>query len=85
MYANTKGKNLGHNHDKDPTVHVRVPEAGNTKKTYERSESAGGWRTALIDRRWVNQSVSLLPDWSIASFDGWLSPRLLHRRWMDTT
>ena len=32
MYANTKGKNPGHNHDKDPTVHVRVPDAGNTIK-----------------------------------------------------
>ena len=90
MYANTKGKNPCHDHDKDPTVHVRVPDAGNTKKKKkkkknERSESAGEWRTALIERRLVNQSVSLLPDWSIASFDGWLSPRLLHRRWMDTT
>ena len=87
MYANTKGKNPGHNHDKDPTVHVRVPDAGNTKNIYiyESSESAREWRTALIERRSVNHSVSLLPDWSIASFDGWLSPRLLHRRWMDTT
>ena len=88
MYANTKGKNPCHDHDKDPTVHVRVPDAGNTKKKIlknERSESAGEWRTALIERRLANQSVSLLPDWSIASFDGWLSPRLLHRRWMDTT
>ena len=28
---NTKG-GKSHDHDKDPTVHVRIPEAGNTKK-----------------------------------------------------
>ena len=70
MYANTQGKNPGQDHDKDPTVHVRVPHAGNTKKIYESSESAREWRTALIERRLVSQSVSLLPEWSIASFDG---------------
>ena len=32
MYTNTNRKNPGHDHDKDPKVHVRVPEAGNTNK-----------------------------------------------------
>ena len=85
MYANTKGKNPSHNHDKDPTVHVEFHTLETLKHIYESSESAREWRTALIERRLVNQSVSLLPEWSIASFDVWLSPRLLQRRWMDTT
>ena len=76
MYANTKGKNPGHNLDKDPTVSdFQTLETLKKKKKhyiyiYTSSESAREWRTALIERRLVNQSVSLLPDWSIASFDG---------------
>ena len=75
MYANTKGKNPGHNLDKDPTVSdFQTLETLKKKKNiiyiYTSSESAREWRTALIERRLVNQSVSLLPDWSIASFDG---------------
>ena len=71
MYANTKGKNPGHNLDKDPTVsEFQTLETLKNKYIYTSSESAREWRTALIERRLVNQSVSLLPDWSIASFDG---------------
>ena len=74
------------------TTSIKIPQSMSEFQTletlniyiYESSESAREWRTALIERRSVNHSVSLLPDWSIASFDGWLSPRLLHRQWMDT-
>jgi len=36
-FVNTKGGGKSHDHDKDRTVHVRVPEAGNTKQIYMRA------------------------------------------------